>query len=67
MFCQYEVCSFGDISIILFFVYSGFWFLFAKCVKAFAIIIGRKSCYRLGSFFRETKDVVACLILGLND
>jgi hypothetical protein len=39
--------------------------LFANCAKAFVVIIDRKSCCQLGILFIDTKDVVACLTLGL--
>ncbi len=44
---------------------SGFQSLFANYVKTFVVIIGRKSCCRLSSLFREAKDVVAYLTLDL--
>jgi hypothetical protein len=47
------------------FVCSGFWSLFTDCTKAFAVLTDRKSCYQLGFLFKEVKDVVAYLILGL--
>jgi hypothetical protein len=47
------------------FVCNGFQFLIADCVKAFAILTGRKSCCRQSSLFRKAKDVVAYLTLGL--
>jgi hypothetical protein len=34
---------------------SGFQSLFANCVKTFVVIIGRKSCCWLGSFFKRNK------------
>ncbi len=45
------------------YVYNGFWFI--DRTKAFAILIGRKSCCRLGFIFKEAKDVVAYLTVGL--
>jgi hypothetical protein len=55
------VCSSGKFQLFIF-VCSGFWSSFAK---TFIVLIGRKSCCPLGFLFREAKDVVACLTLGL--
>jgi hypothetical protein len=45
-------------------IYNEFQFLFVDRTKAFAILIGRKSFCRLGSIFKEAKDVVAYLTIG---
>jgi hypothetical protein len=47
------------------FICSGFQSLFANCAKTFVVPTNRKSCCGSGSLFREAKDVVAYLILGL--
>ncbi len=39
--------------------------MFANYTKFFIVLIGKKSCCPLGFVFREGKDVVACLTLGL--
>jgi hypothetical protein len=46
-------------------IFSGFQSLFSNRAKAFAISTNKKSSYRLGSLFKDAKDVVAYLILGL--
>ncbi len=46
-------------------VCNGFRSLSANLVKAFAILIDRKSCYQLGFLFEEVKDVVAFFTFGL--
>jgi hypothetical protein len=40
-------------------------FFFVDHTKPFIVLTGRKSCYRLGSLFKEAKDVVAYLTFGL--
>ncbi len=39
--------------------------MFANCAKAFVVLIDRKSCYQPGSLFREVKDVIVYLTIGL--
>jgi hypothetical protein len=58
------VCSLWKFQLFIY-ICSGFWSLFADYAKPYVILTGRKSCCRLGSLFKEVKDVVACLILGL--
>ncbi len=47
------------------FVCSGFRSFFTNCTNAFVVLTDRKLCCQLGFLFREGKDVVAYLILGL--
>jgi integral membrane sensor domain MASE1 len=61
----FDVCNFGEISIIIIIFCSGFRSLFIDCIKAFVVVIDRKSCCQLGSLFRKVKDIVAYLTLGL--
>ncbi len=46
---------------------NGFQSLFAHYTKAFAILIGSKSCCQPRSLFKEGKDVVVYLTLSLRD
>jgi hypothetical protein len=63
-FFFFDVCGFGEISIIHFYLQ---WIpiFVCKLCKTFVVLTGIKYCCGSGFRFKEAKDVVAYLILGL--
>jgi hypothetical protein len=54
----------GEFQLFIF-ICSGFQSLFVDYMKAFIVLTSRKSCCQPGSLFKEAKNVVAYLTIGL--